>query len=528
MRRSNLFIAGTVSSLFGSLALGHVTSNYSCTNCHSGTTGRASIVTPLLTTASADPGVVAGRPKFQVVAGASVAMPITVTNGEIDYATVIGGWTSATTDAGVLTPANTLTFTADSSWIARTSGGFFATKGPLAFSATTTQTYNMAVAGTTPADYYLMDLKASGLGDAGLWTQAMPFYLQVLREYTYNINGNGNIGTATNFLPNGVPTGNAGRVLFGPVITSPSTVTINQNVSLLSLTFNNAAAAYTLAGASTITLNGDPSTPAVKVLAGNHVISAPLTLSTDTRFDIATASSLSVSGAINASSRNLYKQGVGTLILPALSCNTVTVSGGTLKLAGNANTVLTNATVSAGGVLDIGSSALIVNYTAGSSPLAALLASRADGRLASSSVASASLAIGSADTAQLTALTTFNGTPLDSTTLVFVATLKGDTNLDKSVTFDDLLSLAQNYDAAGTGKTWTQGDSDYSGAVNFDDLLALAQNYGATLLSDGTTSVNGLLAARFESDLKLALSMVPEPGVLLVASLAGLALRRRR
>jgi hypothetical protein len=61
--------------------------------------------------------------------------------------------------------------------------------------------------------------------------------------------------------------------------------------------------------------------------------------------------------------------------------------------------------------------------------------------------------------------------------------LAGDTNRDRTVNFDDLLTLAQNY--GQSGRTFSQGNFDYSadGAVSFDDLLLLAQNYGRNLFS---------------------------------------------
>jgi parallel beta-helix repeat protein len=59
--------------------------------------------------------------------------------------------------------------------------------------------------------------------------------------------------------------------------------------------------------------------------------------------------------------------------------------------------------------------------------------------------------------------------------------LAGDTNRDRTVNFDDLLTLAQNY--GGSNKSFSQGDSNYDGVVNFDDLLMLAQRYGTTLFA---------------------------------------------
>lgn len=59
--------------------------------------------------------------------------------------------------------------------------------------------------------------------------------------------------------------------------------------------------------------------------------------------------------------------------------------------------------------------------------------------------------------------------------------LRGDATRNRSVDFDDLLLLAQNY--GQSGRTFQQGDFDYNGTVNFDDLLALAQRYGTSLVS---------------------------------------------
>lgn len=60
--------------------------------------------------------------------------------------------------------------------------------------------------------------------------------------------------------------------------------------------------------------------------------------------------------------------------------------------------------------------------------------------------------------------------------------LAGDINHDRSVNFDDLLTVAQNYGLSD--QTFSQGNIDYSpdGLVGFDDLLILAQRYGTSLV----------------------------------------------
>ena len=59
--------------------------------------------------------------------------------------------------------------------------------------------------------------------------------------------------------------------------------------------------------------------------------------------------------------------------------------------------------------------------------------------------------------------------------------LAGDVNHDRTVNFEDLIIVAQNY--GQTGRTFAQGNLDYSvdGSVNFDDLILLAQHYNLTL-----------------------------------------------
>jgi hypothetical protein len=67
--------------------------------------------------------------------------------------------------------------------------------------------------------------------------------------------------------------------------------------------------------------------------------------------------------------------------------------------------------------------------------------------------------------------------------------LPGDANHDGAVNFDDMVTLAQNYNAGG--KTFKTGDFNYDGRADFNDLVILAQNYGSSL----TVSVGGSTTA---------------------------------
>lgn len=60
--------------------------------------------------------------------------------------------------------------------------------------------------------------------------------------------------------------------------------------------------------------------------------------------------------------------------------------------------------------------------------------------------------------------------------------LAGDLNRDRTVNFDDLLTLSQHY--GQTGHTFSGGNITYdaAGRVDFDDLLTLAQRYGVSVV----------------------------------------------
>ena len=66
----------------------------------------------------------------------------------------------------------------------------------------------------------------------------------------------------------------------------------------------------------------------------------------------------------------------------------------------------------------------------------------------------------------------------DNTVLVKFA-LDGDTNLDGTVNFSDLVRLVRHYSM--TDANWDDGDFNYDGKVFFDDFILLARNYGKHL-----------------------------------------------
>ncbi len=113
------------------------------------------------------------------------------------------------------------------------------------------------------------------------------------------------------------------------------------------------------------------------------------------------------------------------------------------------------------------------------------------------------------------------GSDADYWVSLFALTHYGDANLDRTVDFGDLLTLAQNYGSATGG--WAQGNFDGTAGVEFGDLLALAQNYGTTSIIDSDIG-----SPQFQADWRLALSLVPEPISTLTITSSVLVFARRR
>lgn len=384
----------------------------------------------------------------------------------------------------------------------------------------------------------------------------------------WNVPANWSSGSA----PNGI--GAEAQLL--DIISAPRTVYSDTAITVGSITFDNANT-YVIAGAGSMTVDVASGTGVFNVVRGNHKINLPLTINDNTTATIPAGASLTIADPLTlAGGSTLTASGAGTLTIAAPVNNTANASivsnGGTIvaamdltnKISINASTgpisLLTtqhlNAVAGAGGKitlapgkkliransvtmsssaqLDLSDGRLIIDYAV-TPPLASIRNQITTGRAggawngqginSSAAAANSRLAIGSG-VSSVVGATSFAGEAVDSTTLLVATTLKGDTNLNFSVNFDDLLVLAQNYGL--TSRIWTQGDFDYNGSVNFDDLLGLAQNYGSSYLADGSIVTDEAMHANFQNDLNFALSIAPEPATLGLLGGALVLLARRR
>jgi fibronectin-binding autotransporter adhesin len=148
---------------------------------------------------------------------------------------------------------------------------------------------------------------------------------------------NANMGNAGNWVE-GAPTANTDyHFIFAPSnLLTPFRLNPQSNVSgvgilSLSLAGNETYAGFSIANSAALTLKGNATAS-----SGTHSLSAPVTVSVDTTWDIASGAQVSFAGTDNithAANRTLTKTGDGTLFLEGRQNNlagTIRVDGGTL------------------------------------------------------------------------------------------------------------------------------------------------------------------------------------------------------
>ena len=195
---------------------------------------------------------------------------------------------------------------------------------------------------------------------------------------TWNIDANGD-WTGINNWTVMVPNAAGVEAAFGGVITAPRTVTVNNAITVGGLFFDSAQA-YTIGGTNTLTLDATSGDAQINVASGSHTISAPITLADNAVITVTpAASTLTLTGTLGASGRNVTKAGAGTLTVPNVRAAGLTISGGTVAVAAsgtNAGVSVVNTLSIAGDAtptakLDLANNAAIVDYT-GTSPVATI------------------------------------------------------------------------------------------------------------------------------------------------------------
>lgn len=301
-----------------------------------------------------------------------------------------------------------------------------------------------------------------GAGEGGTNLGGRPVF-----EPIWDGSSGSNWSTAGNWVADFVPNA-VGMSATLPDAAATKNLVLDVPVTLGRLTIDSAAA-YTVAGAQTLTIQAGGAAPAqVTLVQGSHAVTAAVRIASDA----------------------------------------VLSGGGTLKVASLA--------IDSGKALDVGDEALVVDYS-GASPRAALEALVAAGFAGGtgagtgirSSLTSATRAVGIAEAGETGFGGVFNGHTLDSTSLIIRYTLLGDADLSGSVNIGDFSRLGAGFNLPGR---WATGDFNLDGTVGIGDFSLLAANFNQSL----APSARG--------------GSVPEPtcGLLLANAAALLVARRRR
>lgn len=349
--------------------------------------------------------------------------------------------------------------------------------------------------------------------------------------------------------PPGVNTGasNTDIAVFKNVLTQSRTVTVDAPLILYKINLQSTIGySFVQAGSNDI-LFKSPTGLKSEIIAsgGTNTINVPFTSSASMNWVVDGANTKVTLGRgftlTNPEAIDINKTGTGTVETKTFRADVLNLAGGTTRVLADQTTavdlnVLTISGTNPQARFDITDNGVVVNYTT-DSPLVrtgdlikfgyANGAWNANGIMSSTAATNGNLGVGYGEASVIGSTTEFLGTPTDETSILIRTTLKGDTDLNGLVDFNDLLKIAQNYGTV-TGKRWTEGDSNYDGLTDFNDLLALAQNYDQSLLNDSLIDVlNDQAGFTFMSDWATAQSMIPEPGMISLLGFGLILIRRK-
>ena len=174
--------------------------------------------------------------------------------------------------------------------------------------------YNGAPSGDSFVPFYVNQLDAQMTGGEQVATVAPV-------PATWKGTGGGSFTLASNWANNIVPNGLNAIANFSGSSTAPSMITLDYSITLAAINFDSAHS-YTIAGSANLTLEMPSGTAGVNVQAGNHEISVPVVINSDTV--ISGAGTLELSGGISGDHTLTV---LGTLTATSVQVDTLAIGG---------------------------------------------------------------------------------------------------------------------------------------------------------------------------------------------------------
>jgi formylglycine-generating enzyme required for sulfatase activity len=414
-------------------------------------------------------------------------------NPSVDYLTNVGAYTNATSYYGLYDTEGLLSqwtegikMIGSNSFPVYRGGSWY--YGPLYAGAGLRNLYSFA----NVAAYATFGLRVASLPPPAITA-------------TWNVNSAGNWGDGGNWTGGAAPDSQDASATFGPVITLARSVSLGSPRTVGSLTFNSSAS-YTLTGSASapLALSASTGNATVTVSTGNHTISAPVTLASNTTFTIASSSTLSINSTVS---------GTGSLTLASGRLNVDTYTAGTISISPGATLA-----IGKGGVVSSMSYASLVTLAQ-----QGRLVGNANGDLrapyARLAIFDNDIADNLGTNAGVAYYPTFLGQSAPAAGTLLFYTYTADLNLDGIVDGRDYKLMLAGFmvpPTPGTA-TWLNGDLNYDRQVDSSDFSLFLTSYSNYTTPFASPTGDGA-----------ATTVIPEPGLLSLTALAPLALPRRR
>ena len=304
-------------------------------------------------------------------------------------------------------------------------------------------------------------------------------------QFTWNLNGNGDWGTAVNWTPvAGAPPNAVGDTAnFGTFITANRTITVNLNVTVGQMDFFHSTAnrEYNIVGANTITFDASSGNATLTVnMQDRSRIAAPVVLIDDLDFTNANTQNFRFQGNISGSGGITHKGGRLTF----QGAGTSSFSGDTIVEDGQLRLNRTSFDGGIGGDLTIGDGAgavgsALVDYANRNNQISNTSAVTifSDGRL---DLTGENDRIGS--------LATSGASPQNAQVFLGGGTLTaGDAS---NTTFAGVISEGGNFVKQGNGTLTLTNNNTYTGTTTITDGILQIENNGSLGAATGDTVVS--------------------------------------